>query len=109
MAMAKPPPGSDPAVAEWPYWPYKVACYGPPFDPVSVFSGPANAESGTLPAEIELRETIYDPELAWLHLPKDHWRHVFETDSEASFVSGRLGSYPQWTYFRNDGSGWKLA
>lgn len=109
MAVAKPPPGSDPAVAEWPYWPYKVSCYGPPFDPVSVFSGPANAELGSLPAEIALRETIYDPKLAWLGLPTDHWRRVFETDSEASFVSGRLASYPQWTYFRNDGSGWKLA
>lgn len=109
-AAGKPPPGSDPAVAEWPYWPYMVsACYGPPFNPVSMFSGPANAELGSTPAEIELRETIYDPELAWLGLPKDHWRRIFETDSEATFTSGRLSSYPQWTYFRNDGSGWKLT
>lgn len=53
VAFSAPAPqGPDPVVAKWPHWPYPTSCgNGLTFDPVSVFSGPTEAEAGTGPAE----------------------------------------------------------
>src|SRR5262245_12225236 len=80
----------DPAVEEWPDWPFRAACYAPPFDPVSVFSGPTGAERGTRPPEVALRRVLHDPQFSWLRFPLHRWRSVAESDSQAVFANGRL-------------------
>lgn len=101
------PAGSDPAVRQWPHWPYQSVCYGPPFDPVTVFSGPAVAEFGSTSAETALRETIRSK--VPLPLPENGWRLASESESNGVFVNGRLSSpYPIWASFERDAQGWKL-
>lgn len=101
------PPGSDPAVAEWPDWPYQAACYSV-FDPVSAFSGPAEAELGSLPSEVALREITTS--LTFPRLPQSDWRRISETETEAVFESGDLSSpFPQWVLLERVDAVWKLA
>jgi hypothetical protein len=108
--MGVTPSGADPAVAEWPIWPYQAVCYGPPFDPVNVFSGAATAELGSLPSEVALRDVLHDPALAWLGLRQAHWRFVSEGDTQAVFVNGDLSSaFQQWILLERSAEGWKLA
>jgi len=108
-ATATPPPGSDPAIEEWPDWPFQASCYSV-FDPLAAFSGPAEAELGSLPSDVALRDVLGNPELAWLGLPQDHWRLVSEDEAEAVFESGALSSpFPQWVLLQRNGDGWKLA
>jgi hypothetical protein len=108
-ASAAVPLGSDAAVSEWPSWPYEASCYSI-FNPVEAFSGPAEAEFGSLASEGALRDVLNDPALSWLGLPQDHWRLVSEDDTEAVFESGALSSpFPQWVLLQRGGEGWKLA
>lgn len=98
----------DPAVAEWPTWPYQAACFGPPFNPVSVFSGPANAENGSRPAEIALREATQNPALSGVGMTRHGWRWVSESETHGVFVTGTLSSPgPWWASFKRDDQGWK--
>jgi hypothetical protein len=104
------PEEADPAVKEWPVWPYQALCYGPPFDPVSVFSGPANAELGTTPGEVALNEAIHNPALAGVGMSRTGWRLVSESETQAVFVTGALsGLFPWWALFDRDATGWKWA
>jgi hypothetical protein len=106
---ASPSPGSDPVVAEWPHWPYQVSCGGAPFNPVSVFSGPAGAETGTLPSELALRQTLADPTFAWLGLSKTGWRLASESAAGAVFISGRLTEGLESVRLEPAEGSWKLA
>lgn len=106
-AAASVPPGTDPAVEEWPGWPYQAACYSV-FDPVSAFSGPAEAELGSLPSEVALREITTS--LTFPRLPQSDWRRISETETEAVFESGDLSSpFPQWVLLKRVDAIWKLA
>jgi hypothetical protein len=101
------PPGSDPALAEWPNWPYQASCYSI-FDPIDAFSGPAEAELGSLPSQVALREIISS--LSFPRLPQSDWRLISETDTEAVFENGDLSSpFPQWVLLKSVDSMWKLA
>lgn len=107
---AAPALGTDPVVEEWPVWPYEAACYGPPFDPVSVFSGSANAELGSTPGEVALNEAIHDPALADVGMARTGWRLVSESETQAVFVTGALsGLFPWWALFKKEAAGWKWA
>lgn len=101
---AGPSSGSDPVVDEWPQWPYGAGCYGPPFDPVTVFSRPATAELGSRPTEVALRAVIHEPQFAWLGFAQHNWRFVSETEDEAVFVNDF-----SWIRLERDGETWKLA
>ena len=104
------PEEADPVVKEWPVWPYQASCYGPPFDPVSVFSGPANAELGTSPGEVALNEAIHNPDLAGVGMSRTGWRLVSESETQAVFVTGALSDpFPWWALFKREDTGWKLA
>lgn len=99
-------PINDPdlAVDEWPQWPYKAGCYGPPFDPIAVFSRSATAELGSLPTEVALRGIINDPQFSWLGFAQHSWRSVSESEEEAVFVNDF-----SWIRLERDGDAWKLA
>lgn len=104
------PEEADPVVKEWPVWPYQASCYGPPFDPVSVFGGPANAELGTTPGEVALNEAIHNPALADVGMSRTGWRLVSESETQAVFVTGALsGPFPWWALFKREDTGWKWA
>ncbi len=108
-AVASPSPGSDPVVAEWPHWPYQVSCGGVSFDPVSVFSGPAGAETGTLPSELALRQFLADPTIALLSLSGTGWRLASESATEAVFISGRLAEGLESVRLELTEGSWKLV
>lgn len=83
--------GSDPVVAEWPHWPYRVSCgLGLAFDPNTTFSGPADAERGKLPAERALRRLTTKGYLSWA--PDRGWRLGRETGNAAIFLRGHPGA-----------------
>lgn len=82
--------GPDPALAEWPEWPYKASCNGMTFDPVAAFSGPTNAERGRLPAERALRRLLGRD--FPFPLPQHHWRLAATKPGRALFLHGRLGA-----------------
>lgn len=106
-AAATVPPRSDPAVEEWPGWPYQAACYSV-FDPVGAFSGPAEAELGSLPSEAALREITTSQ--TFPGPPQSEWRLVSETETTAVFESGALSSpFPLWVLLERVDAMWKLA
>jgi hypothetical protein len=108
-ASASLPPGSDPVVGEWSHWPYRVSCGGTPFDPASVFSGPAEAESGPLPSEAALRQVVADPALPWLGLSPTGWRLASESETAAVFITGQLAEGLQQVSLELANGNWKLA
>jgi hypothetical protein len=99
------PKGPDPAVREWPSWPDPVSCGGLPFDPVSVFAGPTEAEEGTGAPEAALRrflEERLDPSA-----PTKYWREVTATPTRVEFAQGRLAQGPLWLAFELSEGEWK--
>jgi hypothetical protein len=82
--------GPDPAVAEWPEWPYRVTCGSVSFDPVAVFAGATSAERGRLNAERALRRLLASDYLPWL--PRHNWRLAGDFHGRADFLHGRLGA-----------------
>jgi hypothetical protein len=100
-----PPSGPDPAVVEWPAWPYETACGGQPFDPVAVFSGPTEAELGSGAPEAALREFLQKRPFPWT---KPHfWRLVAASETTAEFVRGRLASQLEWVSFELKDGQWR--
>ena len=104
--------GPDPAVKEWPSWPYPTSCdgYGLPFDPVSVFSGLTGAELGSSPSEVALRDFLRKE--GWvrqLGASAHDWRLLAETTKAAEFASGRLAKPNRMSSmsFELDGGEWK--
>lgn len=85
-----PSPNLDPALAEWPGWPYRATCGFMGFDPVRVFSGPAEAEHGDGGPEKALRRMLADD----FPFPRpDHgWRLAAKRHGRALFLRGRLGA-----------------
>jgi hypothetical protein len=99
--------GPDPAVAAWPSWPHPTACDGVSFDPVSVFSGPTEAELGSGGAELALRR--YLDEGLYPHVPTRFWRPVSVTETSAHFASGRLQQGLFWLDFELVDGSWRVA
>jgi hypothetical protein len=110
---ASEPSGPDPAVAQWPDWPYPVTCGGPDeaFDPLVVFSGPTGAEAGSSPAERALRRTI-EEQRTWAEplVAGGSWRLVSETETQAQFTRGRLaGTLESVGFNRGENGAWRLS
>jgi hypothetical protein len=82
--------GPDPVVEKWTEWPHSVTCGALPFDPISVFSGPTNAERGNGGAERALRRFLREPGWGWI--PKRNWRLVAQNKRLAEFVQGRASA-----------------
>lgn len=107
-AASGPPSGPDPAVKEWPRWPYLTTCdYSLAFDPVSVFSGTTEAEKGTRPSEVALREALERDEIPYSR-SDSNWRLLAEDEDEAEFVHGRLSGQLEWTSFQLEEGAWKM-
>lgn len=102
------PQGPDPMVAKWPQWPYPTTCGGPSFNPVSVFSGPTDAETGLGPAEEELRKTIQEWQTGYPTLPKHHWRVISQEPAIVVYGHGRLPGIEELTLEESNGS-WDFA
>jgi hypothetical protein len=101
-SQALPASAPDPAVKAWRSWPFEASCFSR-FNPVQVFSGPADAELGSTPAEAALRE-----------ITATHgWRRVTETETEAVFVRGALSTPfapgPSWLSLKQTDGSWKLT
>lgn len=103
------PNGPDPVAKEWPAWPYLSQCEdGLPFYGPKVFSGPTEAERGSKPSEVALREFINHGDLPWLRSTRS-WRTLAEDEDEAEFARGRLSGELEWASFRSEGGQWKFS
>ncbi len=88
---AAPPRASpDPALADWPGWPYRATCGYMGFNPVRVFSGPAQAEHGEGAPEAALRGML--ARNFPFPLPDHGWRLAARRRGKALFLHGRLGA-----------------
>jgi hypothetical protein len=99
--------GPDPAVNRWPTWPYPVTCGSLPFDPITVFGGPPNAEPGAQPSEVALREFLATHNVPWQ--PPGHWRLAAADEEVAELVRGSLSTQLDWMRFENQDSVWKWS
>lgn len=109
VAWTAVPSGPDPAVKEWPAWPYLSQCdYGSPFYAVNAFSGKAEAEKGSLPSQVALRNFLAKGDLPWLRGTR-HWRLVVETADRAEFSRGSLTGELEWLTFESDEGIWKWS
>jgi len=101
--------GADPAVRQWPSWPYPVSCGARAFDPVAIFSTPAAAELGSTPGERALRRFLRHPVIPWV--PRHNWRLLYEHGRVAEFISSPLSSNtqraPEWLLFERRSGHWK--
>jgi hypothetical protein len=98
--------GPDPAVGKWPSWPYPTTCGSHPFDPVEVFSEPAEAELGSSSAERGLRRFLRHPLIPWV--PRHGYRLIYEGKGTAEFLSSPLSTAPEHaaeglSFHRHDG------
>lgn len=98
--------GADPAVRKWPSWPYQTTCGGLTFSPAEAFSGPTEAELGSSPAEIALRESLAKKELPWVQA--HDWRLLVEGGSIAEFAHGMLSAEVEWLQLDDSNGRWKL-
>jgi len=95
--------------AKWPQWPYPTTCEGgPQFDPVNVFSGPTEAETGSGPAEEGLRKTIAEWQTGFPTLPKHYWRLLGQEPGVVVYGHGRLPGVEELSLEEADGK-WKFA
>lgn len=92
-------------VTKWTSWPYPTTCGILPFDPVTVFSGPTDAELGTSSAETALREFLQRGDLPWVQ--QKYWRLLAEDSSRAEFAHGRLSAELEWLLFERVKGQWK--
>lgn len=100
----------DPAARAWPAWPGTVACgtAAPAFSPPLALSRPADAEKGSLPAEVALREWLREKRQPG---PGRHgWRLLGVNDEAAEFIHGNIGakSSEQIAFLRT-GDKWQAA
>ena len=100
------PTGPDPAVSEWPRWPYPVTCGGLAFDPVASFGGATEAEKGSGGPELALRRYL-EVAAAEAPVPKSYWRLVAATETRAEFAEGRLEQGPLWFSFELSEGEWR--
>jgi hypothetical protein len=100
------PDGPDPALKDWPSWPYPVDCGRASFDPVTAFSGPTEAESGGGAPELALRR--YLAEGVYAQTPQHYWRLASLTPTRADFASGLLSLGPFFLSFELEGGTWKV-
>ena len=100
------PTGPDPAVSEWPRWPYQVACGGLPFDPVASFGGATEAEKGSGGPELALRRYL-EVAATEAAISKSYWRLVVAGETRAEFAEGRLGQGALWVSFELSGGEWR--
>jgi hypothetical protein len=105
---AAPPSGPDPAVKEWPAWPYLTSCGYAQFYPVTAFSGNAEAELGSSPGEVALREALQRGEIPYVR-STHHWRRIAEDETHAEFVHGRLAGHLEWARFEKSEGEWKYT
>jgi hypothetical protein len=107
---AEPIGAPDPAVRAWPHWPGKVACgpNAPSFHPGSTLSRPAEAEKGSLPAEVALREWLREKRRPG---PERHgWRLLGANEEVAEFIRGDIGDESaEQVAFRRSGDRWQPA
>ncbi len=84
--------GPDPALRQWPSWPFPVGCGSAarPFDPIAVFGGSADALQGTDPPSTALREFIGAPPPGVLGVPQADWREAGVDATHAEFIGGSL-------------------
>jgi hypothetical protein len=90
--------GADPATREWPSWPYETTCgLSQGFDPISVFSQPAIAESQPTSASRALRRSPLSnvpaeaPELLRFERRKSRWKWVGSGPcTPESIIAGRI-------------------
>lgn len=102
--------GPDPAVKEWPDWPYEASCEGLAFDPVEAFSGPTGVERGTKPSEVALARFLSDESWALQMVPRHNWRLLAEDENHAEFASGQLAEGgPSTMSFEREEEGWKWS
>jgi hypothetical protein len=106
-AAALTPRGPDPAVRQWPAWPYQTTCGSLAFDPVVAFSGPTEAELGSLPSEIALRGFLRAPTMPSIHTSS--WRLVAESEDTAEFAYGRLSTRVEWLSFKLIDGAWRYS
>jgi hypothetical protein len=85
--------GPDPVTKLWPTWPYRTSCAGHEFDPVALFSKPADAEHGSTASELALRRFLRDPVIGWV--PRHHYRVLWQGKRAADFISSGLTSNPR--------------
>lgn len=79
-----------------------------PFYAVTAFSGKAEAERGSLPPQIALREFLAKSDLSWLKGTR-HWRPVVETEDRAEFSRGPLTGELEWLTFDLEEGNWKWS
>lgn len=111
-------PGADPITAQWPSWPFLTSCgevrFSPApgvtrFSPVAVFSQPAEAENGSLPSHVALREALANPEPGSLEFNRSGWRLASEKGGFAFFIGGSLGGLLQVLNLQDVGGRWRVA
>jgi hypothetical protein len=102
--------GPDPAVAEFPDWPFEASCESGanPFNPVVVFAGPTGAERGSTPAELALARFLDRGLLESIGISKHDWRLISETSDFAQFTHGRAGGSLEWVAFGRQAGGWSF-
>jgi hypothetical protein len=93
-------------VRQWPSWPYPTTCGGLSFDPAEAFSRPTEAELGSSPAEIALRESLAKKELPWVQAHDS--RLLAEDEGAAEFAHGRLSADVEWLQLDDSSGQWKL-
>jgi hypothetical protein len=88
---AEPPgPSPDPALVDWPGWPYRATCGYMGFNPVRVFAEPARAERGEGGPETALRGML--ARNFPVPLSDHEWRLAARRRGKALFLHGRLGA-----------------
>lgn len=101
------PNGPDPALREWPSWPYPVTCGRNVFDPSTAFDGPTEAEAGSGAPELALRR--YLAEGLYAQTPQHYWRLAALSPTRADFASGLLSLGPFFLSFELEAGEWRVV
>ncbi len=109
-ALASSASGPDPAVTEFPDWPFEVSCESGvnPFNPLEAFAGPTGAELGSTPAELALARFLKNGLLESIGISKHDWRLISETNDFAQFSHGRVAGQLEWVTFSKRAGDWSF-
>jgi hypothetical protein len=88
---AGPGGGASSVLDEWSNWPGKVSC-GIPFEPLTAFARPADAETGRRGSEIALRRYFVKTRHYATRFPAHEWRVLAESSRYAEFGRGEIAS-----------------